>query len=353
MTIQFNLRAGGCSPQNQCPDALGCPPGVCPDFIIRRHDTKPPLKIAVEDCNGPMDLRGLVVEVSMWALGKLKAALDKTTEYFRLADDVGFEQIMIGDIIVMDRVRLPERMLVTGFDEENKLVRVQRGYHGTTPSNWKKGAKLRIFRILNAPAYAEVSLEDTRDVDGTLNKDQITGAYLMYDWQPEDTCLPGCYYLSFKVLKMIDMVWYLPGGHWTGEVHTGTDDFFWTGSGYTESSVRLSFDQVSGYYLLPKTPWAGEVHLHDDGSYYTGDVHNDGSVILNKTGIPSSDSTPYNEDGVVALATISLIPSFTDESLTPYYFGCILGEGVEWMRSFPLDGEGFLIKIEPGPTTEF
>jgi hypothetical protein len=351
MTVKFNLKSGGCGPAS-CPDKFGCPPNVCPDFIIRRHDTRPAFKVSVEDCDGPMDFRGLIVEANMWALAKLKANLDDTTDYFRLADDIGFEQIMVGDIIFMDRVRLPERMLVTGFDEHNKLVKVQRGYHGTTPGFWEKGTVMRIFRILGAPAEAEMVYEDIKNVDGTTDKDQLTASYLVYEWQPEDTCLPGCYWLEFKVLKMIDMVWYLPGGHWTGDVHTEADGFFYTGTATTDAMVRLSFDQITDFYLLPETPWAGEIHLHSDNNYYTGLVHNDGSVILNKTGVPSADSIAYNSDGAMGFHDISLIPSFTDESLTPYYFGCILGEGVEWVRRFPVDGEGFLIKIEFSPTTE-
>ena len=53
------------------------------------------------------------------------------------------------------------------------------------------------------------------------------------------------------------------------------------------------------------------------------------------------------------LVDLSLItPSFTEADLTPYYFGCILGEGVEWVRRFPISGEGFLIKIEHSPSVE-
>lgn len=352
MPINFNTKSGGCAPQSYCPDKFGCPPNRCPDFTIRRHDTKPALKIAIEDCNGPMDFRGLVIEANMWALAKLKTAITESDEYFRLADDIGFEQVMVGDIIVMERVRMPERMLVIGFDEDNKLIRVQRGYHGTTPSKWKKGTSMRVFRVLSAPAEAEMVLEDRENPDGTTDKDTITESYLVYEWQPEDTCLPGCYWFEFKVLKMIDVVWYLPGGHWKGDVITASDGYFYTGSEFTEASVMLSLDQVNNEYQIPTAIWAGEVHLHTDGNYYTGLVHNDGSVILNKTGVPSSADTAYNSSGAMGLTDISLIPSFTDESLTPYYFGCVLGEGVEWVRRFPIDGEGFLIKIEFSPTTE-
>lgn len=345
MAIKYSYKSspGGCG-QSACLSKDGCPSGVNPDFIIRRHDTKPPFKISVENCEGAMDLRGLVVEVNMWALAKLKGSLDETSDYFRLADDIGFDQVMVGDIIVMDRVRMPERMLVTAFDENNKLIKVQRGYHGTTPSVWKKGSKMRIFRILNGVAESELIFEDKTDVDGTVNKDIISESYLVYEWEPEDTCLPGCYWLEFKLIKMVDVVFYLPGGNWTGEKHI-YDGFFYTGSSQTESSVRLSYDQVQNLYLMPDTIWAGEVHDYSDMTF-TGDVHNDGSVLLNQTGVSSENDVSYNEEGVSFSSGISLIPSFTDESLTPYYFGCILGEGVEWIRRFPISGEGFLIKIE-------
>ena len=351
MAINFNLKAGGCSPQNTCLDKFGCP-DYCPDFIIRRHDTKPFLKISVEDCDGPVNFSGLVVEANMWAIAKLKTEIDDDDEYFRLADDIGFEQIMIGDIIVMDRVRLPERMLVVAFDEANKLVKVQRGYHGTEATTWKKGSKLRVFRILNGIGQAEMVFSDVQNVDGTVDRDTLTEAYLVYEWQAEDTCLPGCYWFEFKVLKMIGFVWFLPGGHWTGEIHTYTDGFYYTGSIHTESSVKLSFDQLTEHYLLQDTVWGGDIVLHTDDSYYTGLVHDDGSVFLNKTGIPSSSDTAYNEDGTALLSNVSIIPSFTDESLTPEDFGCTLGEGVESVRRYPTSGEGFLIKIEPSFSTE-
>lgn len=350
MAINFNQKSGGCLPQD-CLSKDGCAEGICPDFIIKRHDTKPPFKVSVEDCNGPVDFRGLLVEVNMWALGRLKAAITDGDEYFRLADDIGFEQIMVGDIIIMDRVRLPEKMLVLAFDEANKLIKVQRGYHGTTPSPWKKGSKLRIFRILNGSAEAEIALEDIQNVDGTVDRDVITESFLVYEWQPEDTCVPGCYWLEFKVLKMIDVVWYLPGGNWTGEFHTGVDGFFYTGTSYTDSSVKLSLNQITGLYLIPDVPWSGEYHLYSDDNYYTGSSHDSGSVLLNKTGIPSEASTAYNAAGLVALDT-SIIPSFTDESLTPDDFGCVLGEGVEWVRRYPITGEGFLIKVTNSFTTE-
>ena len=40
---------------NTCPDKFGCPSDRCPDFIIKRQDTKPVFKTLVEDCNGALD----------------------------------------------------------------------------------------------------------------------------------------------------------------------------------------------------------------------------------------------------------------------------------------------------------
>ena len=138
------------SSSNSCSNAFGCPSGVSPDFLIKRHDTKPPFKVAVEDCEGALDLSedNLVLEVNMWANARLKAAITVTDTYFALKGNVGFEQAMVGDIIVMDRVRRPEHMLVTGFDEQNCLIQVQQAYNGTTASAWKRGTALRIFRIM-------------------------------------------------------------------------------------------------------------------------------------------------------------------------------------------------------------
>lgn len=354
MAIRFNTKQGNCSSQTSCPDKFGCPTdGTCPDFSIRRHDTKPPLKVEVEDCNGPMDLQGLVIEVNMWALARLKKAITDSEDCIQLADNIGFEQVMQGDIIVMDRVRMPEHMLVTGFDETNKLIRVQRGYRGTTASAWKKGSRMRIFRVMNAPAETESVFEDIQNVDGTTDTDVLTESYLVYEWQPEDVCLPGCYWLEFKVLKMVEVVYFLPGGNWTGKTHLHTDGRFYTGTTHTDSSVLLSFDQISDLYLIATTPWTGPTNTLSTGQITTGTVHNDGSLILRQSEIASDDTDAYDDTTLSILSTLSnVIPSFTDESLTPYYFGCVLGEGVEWARRFPLQGEGFLIKIEMSPTTE-
>lgn len=350
MPINFNLRQAsqGCQPSS-CIDKFGCPSDRCPDFVIRRHDTKPPFKVSLEDCDGPLALEGLVVEVNMWAKGRLKAAITASDTYFALKDDIGFEQIMVGDIILMDRVRLPEYMLVIGFDEENGLVQVERGYRTTTPSKWKKNTTMRIFRIMDSPAQTEIVYEDITGPDGVVERDTISSAMVVYEWQPPDTCLPGCYYLEFKVIKMLGLTVFLPGGHWTGPVNVDGDGVYWTGTDLDDGSVRLSYDSVNDLYIIGSQEWTGEKHIYSS-SYYTGTDHTDSSVYLDRTDNPSDSDTSYSN--VVQALSVSIIPSFTDESLTPDDFGCILGSGVEWIRRFPLSDEGFLIKILDSFTKE-
>jgi len=182
-------------------DCNKCPP-YCPDLTIRRHDTKPVFRFDIEDCDGPIDLTDMVLEVSMWVAAKLKKAITTADTYFGLADNVGFDQAQVGDIIVMGRVRAPEQMLVTGFDEANKLIQVQRGYNGSIIANYPKGSSLKIFRILNAVGTTEMVREDIPQVDGTTKTDVLTRSSLIYEWQAGDTCNPGCFWLEFKLLKM-------------------------------------------------------------------------------------------------------------------------------------------------------
>ncbi len=187
---------------DQCPDRYGCIPGVCPDFVIRRHDTRPSFKVNVEDCDGPMDFSNLVVEFSLWARARLR--LDTTSEgaFVSFADGIGFYQVMVNDILIFDRPRSPEHMKVIGFDEDNHLIFVQRGVNGTTISNWKKGTPIKIMKAFSNPALSELVLQDVENRDGTKDRDQLTDSFLVYDWKPSDTCLPGCYWGEFKVLSL-------------------------------------------------------------------------------------------------------------------------------------------------------
>lgn len=185
-----------------CPNEFGCIPGVCPDFTIKRHDTQPPFKVAVSDDNGPLDLTDLVLEASMWAKAKLKKDITSFDTFIQLADNIGFQQALVGDTIVLERVRGPEHMRIIGFDEANKRIEVERAVHGSTASAWKKGTKLRIFRFISAPATTEMVYEDLEQVDGTTLCDQLMDSFLIYNWTANDTCVPGCFYLEFKLLSI-------------------------------------------------------------------------------------------------------------------------------------------------------
>lgn len=378
MAIQFsnNTCPGATScPQPDCPTQDGCPPGVCPDFTIRRHDTKPFFRVNVEDCDGPIDLTGLVLEVNMWAIAKLKKSIDETATYFALADAIGFQQINVGDVIIFDRVRNPEHMLVEGFDEVNFLVLVQRGYNGTVPGVWRKGQVMRIFRILNAPAVTEMSFSDVEQVDGTTLNNQLTDSFLVYEWTGMDTCLPGCFWMEFKLLKMKADSLFLPGGYWSGFVNTDRAGNHFTGTVKSSSSVLLSLDPATTHLLLPtNTVWGGPFQTWTDGFIYTGTDHDDGSVQLDQTGISSDPTVEYNSglsaisidvDNVISTTTtISCVPgpeiSSGTVSTVPISFtvcsdtvtACSIGDGVEWVRRFPVQGEGFLVKIVDSSTAE-
>ena len=282
--------------------------GHCPDFTIKRHDTYPPFRVQIEDCNGPLHLHDyqddLVLEANMWSSARLKHHLtdDSNAEdftYFGLADDRGFDRMLPNDIIIMDRIRLPEQMLVTGFDEERKLVQVVRGYHGTPISFWKKGTHMKIFRVLNATA-PQTAIEFVRGEgigqDGSMKYDILKGTYLVYNLAPNDTCLPGCYMLEFKLLKMTGT------SGWSG----------WSGwSGYPSEYPPVNLSYPPDYSPYTAAYW-------------------------------DNNWTP------------SWTPSWTPPSFTPSTtdYDCDIGSGVEWVRRFPVSHPGFVIHIVDDQTSE-
>src|SRR5262249_1145392 len=141
-----NTSPPGCPSTTNCPDCFGCTPGVCPDFQIKRNDTRPVFKVSVQENDEPLDLTGLVVEANMWANAKLKCPLTPLDTQLALVNNIGFCQILPNDIILMDRARAPEQMRIVGFDEINSLVFVERGFNGTVPQSWARGQPMRIFR---------------------------------------------------------------------------------------------------------------------------------------------------------------------------------------------------------------
>lgn len=172
------------------------------DFAIKRHDTKPHFRVKLEDCNGPMDLRdpNLLVEVNLWFPTKLRYNVGADDTELKVTNN--FNQALVGDVIMMNRPRLPEQMLIVDFDEDDSIIHVQRGYNGTMPSSWRKGMEMLVFRQINAPGYIETVVGDTIDISGEELRDQLLETYLAYAFTEKCTCLPGCLLLEFKLVKM-------------------------------------------------------------------------------------------------------------------------------------------------------
>ena len=374
---------------SSCPSQDGCPSGICPDFTIKRHDTKPAFKVLVEDCDGPLDLtdQNLVLEANIWCKAKLKKDIGLSDNYFALSDNIGFNQIMTGDIIIFDRVRLPEFMLVLGFDETNKLIEVQRGYRGTIPSVWKKGSCMRIFRTMNATASIETVLKDVdnnqtsacggvklsqdagplghrhhhrrRHDDDVITKDMIEVTYLVYNWNPSDTCTPGCYWMEFKLLRMLPLI--APAETVTVDVNVqsvidvlanDTNPDGVSLSIYSVSIPSHGVASISSDNKILYTP--NENYVGEDIFTYilTDGVRKQTAEVTLDVIQPLIQMLDYDDDdySVSCISDISNI-SFTPSNLSAIDFGCTLGLGVDWVRRFPLN-EGFLIEILDSPTAE-
>lgn len=198
----LNFQVGvGCS-QN----SSGCQNSNCessPDFCIKRGDTRPNFRVSVEDCDGVVDLtdENLVLEANMWFKAKLKSAVSPTATVLSFADNIGFDQVNLGDVILTDRPRNPERMLVTGIDESAKTLTVERGHSSTDAQDWAKGSVLRVFRFVDRPAQIESVFEQVESLDGTTSE-ELADTFMVLEWEPEHTSLPGCYWIEFRLTMM-------------------------------------------------------------------------------------------------------------------------------------------------------
>lgn len=185
-----------------CGDAGDCP--APPDLCIKRHDSRPSLKIAMSDCDGPVDLaqEGIAVEASMWFDAKLKSDISASDSELMFADNIGFDSVMVGDVISTSKSRSPEMMLVTAVNESTKAVSVDRGHAGTGPQGWPKGSPLCVFRFKDEAANIESVFEQVEGLDGTVSE-ELADTFLVFDWRPEHTSAPGCYWVEFKVVKVV------------------------------------------------------------------------------------------------------------------------------------------------------
>lgn len=196
----FNADLGvGCNSDNNCHQNCD----GTPDFCIKRNDTMPPLRIAISDCYGAVDLtdENLALEANMWFEAKLKTNIDESDISFSFADHIGFDQISVGDVIVTGRSRNPERMLVIDIDEYSKTVFVERAYDGTASYPWKKGTVVYVFKFTDEPAEIESVFEDIEDIEGNIQT-ELVETYMVYNWSSGQTDLPGCYWLEFKLMRL-------------------------------------------------------------------------------------------------------------------------------------------------------
>lgn len=184
----------------------GCSNSNCesaPDFCIKRWDTRPSFRVSVEDCDGVVDLtdENLVLDASMWFKARLKTGITSSSSQILFADNVGFNQVSVGDIILTDRARNPEKMLVSSIDEESGTISVQRGYGATAPDKWAKGTTLRIFKFTDQPAEIESVFEQKEGLDGVV-VEELSDTFMVFNWDSGHTSMPGCYWLEFKLTMM-------------------------------------------------------------------------------------------------------------------------------------------------------
>jgi hypothetical protein len=201
MVKDFELGVGCRKNQPSC--SGGCE--STPDFCIKRGDTRPSFKVSVEDCDGVVNLsdENLVLEASMWFKTKLKSDITSSSSTISFADNVGFNQILVGDIMVVDRPRNPEKMLVLSVDESSKTVVVERAYDSTVAESWFKGNALRVFRFIDQPAEIHSVFEERESVDGSVSE-ELSDTFMVFNWDLSHTSMPGCYWLEFKLTMMDD-----------------------------------------------------------------------------------------------------------------------------------------------------
>lgn len=174
-----------------------------PDFCIKRGDSKPPFRVAVEDCDGVVDLtdENLILEANMWFDAKLKSSIDALSTSIMFADNVGFDQVQVGDMILTGRIRNPEKMLVVSIDESSKTVQVERARDLTVADSWPKGTILKIFRFTDHPAEIQSVFEEVENLEGSVSE-ELSDTFMVFNWAPEHTAMPGCYWLEFKLIMM-------------------------------------------------------------------------------------------------------------------------------------------------------
>jgi hypothetical protein len=170
------------------------------DFIIKRNSTQPSLRLKVYDCDwSPIDLSKFEITASMWANAKLKKDISDSDFEILLADNVGLNTVIPGDVILLKSSADHELVQVASIVDN--AIMVTRGYFETTAVSWKKGTSIKIIKIMNSSATYDLVREDVIKLDGTKELNVLVESYLVYNWFVDDTRVPGEYYLEFKVIE--------------------------------------------------------------------------------------------------------------------------------------------------------
>jgi len=170
------------------------------DFIIKRNSTQPSLRLKVFDCDwSPIDLSKFEITASMWANAKLKKDISDSDFEILLADNVGLNTVIPGDVILLKSSADHELVQVASIVDN--AIMVTRGYFETTAVSWKKGTSIKIIKIMNSSATYDLVREDVIKLDGTKELNVLVESYLVYNWFVDDTRVPGEYYLEFKVIE--------------------------------------------------------------------------------------------------------------------------------------------------------
>lgn len=191
--------------QNTCDNKQysTCPEGISPILCLKRHDTRPSLKVSIEDCEGGLDLSDgdFALHVNMWFNTKLKHDIDDNQLEISFADNIGFYQVAENDLILIDHPRTPEYLLVKGFNETEKTIQVERSQNETFSGSWKKGSFLKVFRVFKEDAEVEQVYEDIIKEDGS-NNNELTDTIFVFNWTVNSTMLPGCFWIEYALSKV-------------------------------------------------------------------------------------------------------------------------------------------------------
>jgi len=180
------------------------------DIVLKKHDLKPEVRLSVVDCDGAVELSdNLTVRFKMWVSCRLKTTISATDSTFALADNVGFDQIAVGDSIFLDHPRQPEQMTITGFDEAAKTIHVLRAQAGTSANAFAKGSSLKIMRISTGVGFVDVKREKQLSEEG-IQQDILVSTELVYNWNYCDTDFSGRYEAEFILIHEGDRIQALP-----------------------------------------------------------------------------------------------------------------------------------------------